>query len=357
MRKVLPAVVIGLGAFLLTMGLLLKFVAYPRLAVVPLDMNTQAVVVDDDASFFDADNVKPATGKLTTISTVIGDPQASEDASEQTGRKVAVWELGQKSDNNDDNYPMSASTERVAFDRTTGEAINCCEENVDGTQVTHEGLVVKFPFDTQPVDTYRWWDGNTKAAYPVKYEGEDEVQGMGVYKFTTDVPLTKYATRELPDYALGLKDAGPIQADRYYSNKRTFYVQPATGVIIDRVEEQHQEFRAPGAETLDALDTTSRFTQETVDANVEEYKSKGALLAAVNGPASYAMIVLGVLLLLAGVLLSLVLGRRRREDAAHAQPAYAGTPAYYDSPAHGDTPAPVDPDQDTVRRSDLRRDG
>lgn len=356
MRKVLPAVVIGLGAFLLTMGLLLKFVAYPKLAVVPRDMNTQAVVVDDNATFFDADKVSdyisngkitPTTGKLTTVSTIIGKPEEAKKASDDLGQDIAIWESGQKSDNNDDDEPMTAGTERVAFDRTTGEAVNCCNENIDGTQVKHSGLVFKFPFDTQPVDTYTWWDGNTRKAWPITYQGEEKIDDMTVYKFTSEVPLTKFSEQELPGEIMSPKVKGTVKADRYYSNTRTFYVQPATGVVIDRIEKQHQEFQAPGVETITALDTESRFTQETVDDNISTYKSKGAALAAVKGPASYGLIILGLLLMLAGLLLSLLTGRRRRDvDTYVEQPAYATTPAYYDAPTAG-------PEESTLRRSDV----
>lgn len=338
MRKVLPAVVLGVGAFLLTLGLLLKFVAYPQLAVVPLDQNSQSVVADDNATFFDADNVRPGSGAITTISTQIGKPEESKKASEELGQDIAIWEIGQKSDNNNDNWPMSAGTERVAFDRHTGEAVNCCDENIDGVEVKHEGQIVKFPFDTQPVDTYRWWDGTTKQAYPVKYEGEEDLKGLTVYKFTSEVPLTRYSEMELPDFVFGLKDAGPVKADRYYSNKRTFWVEPATGVVIDRLEEQHQEFQAPGVEPLTALDTDSRFTPETVQANIDEYGSKASALSAIKGPGSIGLMVLGGLIMLAGLLLSLMTGRRRRAEAVPASTA-------------ADTSGDVD--DTTVRRSDL----
>lgn len=41
MRKVLPAIILAAGAFFLTMGLLFRFYAYPKLAVVPVDQNSQ----------------------------------------------------------------------------------------------------------------------------------------------------------------------------------------------------------------------------------------------------------------------------------------------------------------------------
>ena len=84
MRK--SAIVLGFGAFFLTCGLLFKFYAYPRLAVVPLDQNTRQVVEGPDSTYLDVENLKITTGLLTTVATVIGDPDASKAASEETGR-------------------------------------------------------------------------------------------------------------------------------------------------------------------------------------------------------------------------------------------------------------------------------
>ncbi|HCE60727.1 DUF3068 domain-containing protein [Janibacter terrae] len=344
MRKfLLPAIIMGVGAFILTMGLLLRFYAYPKLAVVPLDQNTTQVVQDPNASFFDADNVKPGSGELTTTSRIIGDPEASEQASEDSGRDLAIWNSGQVSDNNGDNMPMDGSTEVYVFDRHTGEAVNCCGEARDGQEVKRDGLLVKFPFDTKPVDTYRWWDSSAGQSFPVKYEGEEDLQGMNVYRFTMEVPETKTGTRELPGSLFPkAKENGAVEAERFYSNKRTFWVDPVTGVVLDRLELQNQEFRYEG-ESLKALETESRFTKETVDKNVEEYKSASSLLKMVHSTLPLVLTILGVLLLLTGVLLSVLIGRRHHLDA---QPAYVD-----------DRPDPVfgmaDPDAPTTRRSDL----
>lgn len=349
MRKLLPAIIMGVGAFCLVLGLLLKFYAYPKLAVVPLDQNTRQVVEDPNATFFDADNVKPGSGKLTTIATVIGNVSASEQASEEQGRDLAVWDMGQKSDNNDDNEPMAGSLETVVFDRHTGEAVNCCGESLNGQEVKHEGLLVKFPFMAEKTDDYRWWDGTTKAAHPVKFEGVEDLQGMEVYKYSSEVPLTKYSEQELPGSLFGGDaESGAVVADRYYSNKRTFWVDPVTGVVLDRTEEQHQEFQH-GDETLDALNTTSKFTQETVDKNVEDYKSKSTLLKGVHSTFSIPLMILGALLLLGGLLLSLLMGRGRRlED----EPAYAGGDPVFDDTRENRAYS-AGPDDATRRRGDL----
>lgn len=345
MRKyLLPAIIMFVGAFILTMGLLFRFYAYPQLAVVPNDQNTTQIVQDPEAEFFDADNVRPGSGELTTTARIIGDPEAAEAASEEAGKDVAVWNSGQVSDNNGDNWPMDATTEVLVFDRHTGLAVNCCGESKGGQEVKRDGLLVKFPFDAKKVDTYKWWDSTVGKSFPVTFEGEEDLQGMTAYKYSMEVPQTKYATRELPGSLFGGEPTSPaVKADRYYSNQRTFWVDPVTGVVLDRVEDQKQEFRHNG-KTLNALETTSRFTKDTVDKNVEDYKSKSALLSMVHTTLPIVFTILGVLLILTGILLSVLIGRRSRLDA---QPAYAddrrGDPVFGTS----------EPDETTARRGDI----
>lgn len=345
MRKyLLPAIIMFVGAFILTMGLLFRFYAYPQLAVVPTDQNTTQIVQDPEATFFDADNLKPAKGELTTTARIIGDPEASEAASEESGKDLAVWNSGQVSDNNDDNWPMDATTEVFVFDRHTGLAVNCCGESKGGEEVKRDGLLVKFPFDAKKVDTYKWWDSTVGKSFPVKYQGEEDFQGMTAYKYTMEVPTTKYAKRELPGSLFGgSPTSDAVNADRYYSNKRTFWVDPVTGVVLDRVEEQKQEFRHNG-KTLNALETTSRFAKETVDGNVEDYKSQSALLKMVHTTLPLVFTILGILLILTGLVLSILIGRRSRLDS---QPAYADD--YRDDPVFGTS----DPDETTARRGDI----
>ncbi|MEI2670585.1 MAG: porin PorA family protein [Marmoricola sp.] len=51
MGKKLGAVLVGLGVFLLTLGLLSKFYAYPRLAVAPANQNSVTLAFAKDATY------------------------------------------------------------------------------------------------------------------------------------------------------------------------------------------------------------------------------------------------------------------------------------------------------------------
>lgn len=325
MRKLLPAILIGIGAFLITMGLLFRFYAVPRLAVAPTDQNSRQTVVGPNSTFFDAESLTVQTGTLTSIATVIGDPKASEEASKQTGRDLAVWDKGQITDNNDTQPPMEASDARIVFDRYTGEAVDCCGATSNGEPMTFKGQLVKWPFFTEK-KTYQYWDGSTNQAYDAEFKGVESIDGLEVYRFQQTVPRTKTEDREVPAKIFGLPDTA-IMAERYYSNERTFWVEPVTGVMIKLTEKQYQTLEYPGAEPVIAVQTESTFSPETVAQNVADYRTKATLLAAIKGPVPGVMVPLGIALLLAGIGLSLLWQRRPDEETDYVDDEF-GEPVH-----------------------------
>lgn len=317
MRK--AAVMIGFGAFFLTMALLMRFYAYPKLAVVPLDQNTQQTVTDDNAKFFDADKVKPGSGKIITKATVVADKPASEKLSKELGRDVVVIDQWQSTDNVGDNGqtkppPMSATTQRVAIDRSTGAAVKWDGNELNGKPVNIQGQTIKFPFQVSTSKTYQYWDTTLAKPFPMTYKGTETVDGMKTYKFTQEIPKTKFTTMDVPGEIFGMAK-GKQTADRYYSNQRTVWVDPETGVMMKLQEKQKQTLEIPGKTPVNAMDTTSTMTPETVRKNVDEYKTKGGQLKILRTWAPLGLGLLGLAALTLGLLLSM---RSRRSVGAHA---------------------------------------
>lgn len=323
MRKILPAIVIGVGAFLLTLALLMRFYAVPKLAVVPYDQNTTSIVTGPDSTYLNPAKLQIEKGTLTTTVRVIGDVAEAKKQSDETGDDLAVWDKGQITQFPDSETgglftpPLTGGTERIVFDRYTGAAVNCCGETIDGETAEHKGQLVKFPFFTEQ-KTYDYWDGTTKAAYPAEYKGTEEIQGLKVYRFEQAVPRQQFATIDVPASLLGLPDA-PLTANRFYENNRIFWVEPTTGVVIKQTENQKQQLEDPagGADPLTILETSSTFSDETVNANVADYKTKASQLSLIKSTGPVGAGTLGALLILGGIAWSMLTGRRQ-QDAAHA---------------------------------------
>ena len=325
MKRGLGLGLIGLGAFLLVVAPLLKWYAYPRLAVVPLDQDRTSVSSGPDATIFDRSTFTEVTTDLTSTRVVKGDVVASEEA----GDDVAIWET-RVATTTPDGTVINAYTERVPFDRHTGAAVESDEGRYDDEPAQHEGQVFKFPFGTEQ-RTYDFWDSTIQEARPAEFDGEDEIEGLPVYRFVQVIEPTPYAppndTIEVPG-SLVDADEQVVTADRLYSNTRTLWVEPETGVIIRGQEEQRNTINYEGEDKIVTTEVTIGFTDETIEANVADYEGDASRLALLRSTGPLVALLLGAVLLVAGLVLVLAGGqyggRRKRTDGAQPVPP-AGT--------------------------------
>ncbi|MFC6153230.1 DUF3068 domain-containing protein [Nocardioides yefusunii] len=319
MRKILGPILSGIGGFLLVLGLLLNVYAYPRLAVAPLDQDVISVLDGPGARFFDVSvEGGKIVGEVDTDFTITAKVVGDVDAAESHGDNVAVWTNSTKITTAEGKSPQS-TVERVAFDRTSGEAVDCCDafsEKVQGEQnpTKFQGQVFKFPFQTKQQE-YLWWDSTLEQAFPAKFVREEEFHGMNTYVFEQKIEPRVTGQQDVSPDMVGEIGTGSLKADRTYSNQRTFWVEPETGVVMDRVEKQYATLRFEGEDRAVVTDVEARFSKETVDANVSEYGDKVGQLKLIRFTLPLVLGVLGAGLLVAG----LVLGRRSGGDPEHYQ--------------------------------------
>ncbi len=313
MGKKLGIVALFLGAFLLAVAALSKFYMYDRLAVVPQNNETTSISATKagaDAEYLDvAAGPAVVTGPLKSTRVVIGDVEASKKASKELDRDLAVWDTFSCTDKPDfdcgsGKTPLSGTTDTVAFDRNTGEAVTWSGTSNEsgGVKVrgVFKGQYFKFPFDTQK-KTYQFWDSTLRKATPAKYVGEGKVKGLKVYKFEQVIEPTKTGTLAVPGSLVG--DPRPtVVTERFYSNTRTFSVEPVTGVIIVGGESQDGYLELKGERKLTTTKAVLGYTDQNTRDTVEEYKSKATLLKAVKDTVPLGGGIVGVLLILGGAL-------------------------------------------------------
>lgn len=312
MRRLLGPLLVGLGVFLLVGGVLLRFYAYPRLAVAPLDQNSVTKLSAKGAEIFDTTALKPLTTDLAVQNRTVGDVKASKDQ----GGDVRVW-VGTTSIRSSDGTVRTRSTERTAFDATSAEAVNCCgnfEEDTEGKRdpVKRTGLVFKFPFQTQK-KTYPVWDGTVAKATPATFVKETKIDGLKVYEFQQTIDRVKVGTREVPASLVGGTGTGNVEGDNMYALDKQFYVEPVTGAIVDAHQHTTSTVAIDGQDKLTVTDANLAYTKGTVTGNVDSYSSKSSQLNLVHGLLPLLMVVIGLLSIVFGVLLS-----RRRAQPAHA---------------------------------------
>lgn len=313
MRRFFGPVLLGLGGFLVVGALLMRFYAYPTLAVAPVDPDSVTELSAQDVVLFDSNPevLDTITTDLDIVSRTVGDVEATEEAPDGT----RVW-VSTTSVRDEDGVVRSRSAEVIPMDARTAEAEDFGEswqETVEGEKVSvsRTGHVLKFPFDTQKKD-YEYWDSTARQAFVAEYTGTQDRDGLTTYVFEQEIPDTVVGTREVPGAILGLEDEPSVEAEVHYENSRTLWIEPTTGALVDRIDDQRQWLAYDGAE-LTVQDGTIAFTDEQVATLVADYKSTAPLLAGMKGTYPLIAGLLGLLALAAGAALML---RSRSRHAA-----------------------------------------
>jgi Porin PorA len=283
-------VLVFVGFFLLFLALSVRFYAYPRLQKAPLDQYSTPVATGT-ATYFNKAQLKEVNAQVQNVRTVKGDAKAGNSS-------TAVWDSFVMTKDVGDNGVLTAAQERVAFDRVTAEAKHCC-----GETPPHSGLSFKFPFNTQK-RTYSFWDTMARRAFPANYAGSERIQGLTVYRFEqrfSNVPLDRL---EVSGAQAGQPNVATVPATIMYSDVKTLWVEPRTGIIIKGAEDVTQILQTDsGVPVLTAFRGSLAYDQKTVSGNVDDARTARSQLRMIQWILPIGGLVLGVLLIAAGVVL------------------------------------------------------
>ncbi|MBS4754393.1 DUF3068 domain-containing protein [Nocardioides sp. zg-ZUI104] len=316
MRSKLASVFVGLGVFLIVAAILVRFYAYPSLAKTPTDYESITKLEALDAQIFnsDPDVLAAETTDLSIVSRSVADGGA--DAPDD----VSVW-VNSTTISRPDGSVFQQARDRVAFDSVTGVATDCepCDtwtEIAEGDRrdVERTGLLFKFPFGTEKKD-YDVWDSSVNEAPVATFEGEEDLQGLTVYKFVQRIEPTVVQTREVPGSVFG-SDEAVVEAEMWYEMTRTYYIEPQTGSPVNRVEERVQELRYDGT-SVPAFTGTVQYTEDQVSDMVEDAKSNAFMLGGLQMLFPLVMGVLGALLIGLGLVMGRAAGGRSSGNRAN----------------------------------------
>jgi uncharacterized membrane protein len=306
-------VLVFIGLFLLFFGLFERFYAYPRLKKAPLDQESQPVAVGT-GTYFNRGKLREITGaQLKNVRTVKGDPKAGTE-------EVAVWDSFVSTVDLADGGVIQATQERVALDRVTAQSVNCCGENP-----RHQGLTLKFPFDTRK-QTYQFWDGPAGRALPAVYTRQETLQGVKVYRFEQRIDRLTLGTQEIPGSLAGEPGVASVQTNIVYSNVKTIWVEPTTGIIVKGQQAVRQvlEPAGGGGKALTLLDGVLTYDDATVRANAKDASDGAGRLRLLSTVLPIGALVVGLVLVVVGlVLLRAPEGRRVRRVEGESRPAGA----------------------------------
>jgi hypothetical protein len=286
-----------------------------RVILTPIDQYAQTTS-PGPGSYLDPTTQKVRSADLVAVRTLKGDVAASD-------KNTAVWDVSVVLSTGDGQL-VQATVDRVATDRRTAEAVNCCGEAVNSVPTRHSGLSYKFPFDTQKQD-YQFWDANAKKAVPAKYVSEETVQGLTTYKFISEVPATQIQTLEVPGSLVG-ESAPSVQAPVYYDDVRTVWVEPKTGVIVKGSEQNKTTLRnSAGQDKTTVLQFDLTFNNDSQRSQAQLARDNIGKIDLLTTWLPLIGLLVGIVLIIAGLII--MVSADRAPGRHSQQPEPAGTPS------------------------------
>lgn len=294
MRRAVGLVLLGLGIFLLVLAPVLKWYVYPELAKLPLDQNGGSVAVGV-GTYYDpaAGEVKGAN--LVATRSVRGDVPASV----KDGDDTVVWNTFTRIERLEDSHLVNARPDRVAMDRRTAMAKNCC-----GGLPDRKGLTYTFPIGTEK-KTYPYFDISLAKDFPAKYVGTETLKGLSVYHFKVIIDAQQLGEpRTVPGALVGDSSKPSVSATVYYASTRDIWVEPTSGVIIKGSDQILQTLRTDGAaDKATLLDATLIFDDKTQTKQADTAGESRTQLNMLGLYGPLLCLLFGVLLLIGGLLM------------------------------------------------------
>lgn len=319
LRRIRPIITIGSGAYWIVMAFLLPLVVYPRLAVLPLDPQAKQMLHGTGFNVLvprsaDQGGLKVYRGVgITGIVFVSADPSQGTRPADSPN---ADWRIATTM-RVDGVGLLSTTVEGVSLDRRTALASNCCADYLItdandsvGVPMPHQGYAAAFPFNVQK-QNYQYWDSSIKNTATATFTGEEKRRGLNTYRFDLYVDEQKLGTQALPGQLFGLNTPSVV-ADSMYHTHRTYWVEPATGAIVDYREAMDRRF-VYGGKTVPAIQGTLTMVPDNNDRNFRLTKLGAFGLPLLRHTLPLVFGLLGIGLIAFG------LSRLRRDRATQAE--------------------------------------
>ena len=333
MRRVSGITALAFGLVLIAASGIVKFSLADKLAVMPGDLETQRIYSGHAAVLVNPSSltgVPIGPGLLRDASITVrhytkvlrtdGDAALVHDQRTVSSGSWTVADL---------NYRFGIDRKKFSH---AGDFTGIAKSN---------GLTINWPISVNTHD-YTGWIIDTQRPGPVRYIGQQVRGGIDTYVFRAVVPTTTIRDPELldllpatmtkkqllqltPSLQLSMKQLkhmstvldhlpDPVPLTYTYRTVSTYWVAPATGIVVDHVQHEVRSVafvdgeRVVPANTL--MDMTYRFTPATVTAAAQDARDGAAKLRLIRSTVPLMALVVGTVLAVAG--LGLLTWRRRR---------------------------------------------
>jgi Porin PorA len=306
MRRVAWLVLTALGTFLFVLALFIRFVVVGDAVKFPLNENQIATLQANNASYFSVAKLAELTGvTMEDTLTVQGDNAAGNSSH-------AVWNEFSYVYDETNGQAVQYGTQRLAFDRRTGELVNCCGAYIGThTSLKMSGQGYVWPFNAQK-KTYQVFDTTLLKPVSYTYAGTASVDGINTNKYVGAVQATQIGTQTLPGSLVGINDAQSVTLAEYDQSTTTQYVDPNSGAPVRGQSSQHLYLvNASGAPVLTLLNANFSTSAASEASAVKTAKHDDGEIALVSVILPVVFGLVGLILLVMGLVLTLA---RRGEE-------------------------------------------
>lgn len=313
MRRTVGLVATALGTFLVVLALFMRFYISGQAIKFPLNEYTTSTLTANDARYFSPASLSESTGAtLQDTITVQGDVAAADSSR-------AVWDQFSYVYDLTNHQQFEYTAQRLAFDRRSGELVNCCGIFVGSkTRLNVSGLGYVWPVNAQKT-TYEVFDTTLMMPMPFSYAGTSVIDGEKTYEYVENVPATRATTETVPAPLVGVNDAETVTLGEYYQGTTIEWVDPTSGRPVMINSNQHFYLaRNPGTPLLDLLQADFSSTSSTVSAAVATAKSDDSKIELLTLILPLALGLAGLIALVTGIVLARPRTGRADYDNARA---------------------------------------
>lgn len=321
MRRVVWPLLIGLGVFFIVMAVMLRFYMPGQVIKAPLNEYIKNTLQGTDVTYFSAAQLEELTGvTMRATDTVEGDVAAAKAAG---ASHIAVWRRFTAIEDMTNRQPFSYHSQMLAFDRRTGQLINCCGNFIGSNHNLHvTGQGYLWPIGAGK-HNYQIFETTLMKPVTARFVGTADTNGTATYRYAVHVPPTQIGTQTLPAALLGLPGTEVTLAE-FYTVDKTYWVDPVTGAPVRLSETEQLTLRdSSGATQLVLFDGTLSSTPASVQASVAHdgsYLLKANLIAIIL---PLIGLVVGIILIVVGLVLS-----RTRPDDESGESEQSGAPVH-----------------------------
>lgn len=312
MQRVVGAVLVGVAGFLLVVAALARFYLPGQVVKFPLNEYSVTRLAGSNVSYFSESNLQEVTGvHAEAVNTTQGDVSSGSSSTAVWNTALGVFDTT-NGDLANNKHPIEYSGNREAFDRRTGELVNCqsCGTEVNKKQVKFSGQGAVWPIGVKQ-QTYQVFNTTLLRSVPAVYAGTVNVDGFKTYEFIQNVNNQQFGTIQIPGSLVGM-DQPQVTLPEDLTSRVVTYVDPGTGSPIKTVQEQNESLVNPatGVTALVLFNGTLTSTPQSVQNAISNARPLDNKITWVQDLAPLLALIIGVLCLVIGLVMMAAGGRR-----------------------------------------------